>query len=90
MSKLLILLVSLLSSFFCKSGEPAIEDTGLAHIAFIESEAIFANPERGFYNHFPNFMSAKDAPMTVNAIKADRIQGVTLYYTGYYLSDFMD
>ena len=69
---------------------PEPDCTGLTHIAFTESDAIFANPERGFYNHFPNFMSANSAPLTISTIQADRLQGNTLYYTGYYLSDFMD
>lgn len=63
---------------------------GLEHIGFIESDRIFANPERGFYKHYNNFVHASDAPLSITTLKADRINGITLYYTGYYLADFMN
>ena len=68
--------------------EPGYE--GLTHLQFSESDQIFANPERGFYKHYNNYVSASDSPLSVTALKADRINGITLYYTGYYLSKYMN
>ena len=68
--------------------EPDYE--GLEHLEFTESDKIFPNPERGFYKHYNNFDSASDKPLSVSTLQADRINGITLYYTGYYLSDFMN
>ena len=55
---------------------------------FEESSAVFANPERGYYSH-KDFKSANAAKLTTDVIAADRLQNKTLYYTGYYLTDFM-
>ena len=68
--------------------EPSYE--GLTHLQFSESDQIFANPERGFYKHYNNYVSASDSPLSVTTLKADRINGITLYYTGYYLSKYMN
>ena len=66
--------------------EPSYE--GLSHISFTESDEIFANPERGFYKHY-DFTGSKASPLSASTLKADRINGITLCYTGHYLSAFL-
>ena len=65
--------------------EPSYE--GLTHISFTESDEIFANPERGFYKHY-DFTYAKSTPLSAKQLQADRINGITLCYTGHYLSAY--
>lgn len=53
-----------------------------------EALKIFPNPERGFYTA-RDFRSAATKLSQVE-IQASRLQNKTLFYTGYYLTDFMD
>ena len=76
------------NSYNYEEDMPEPDYTGLGHIAFTESDKIFANPERGFYKHY-DFIAASNDPLSVNTLKADRINGFTLCYTGYYLAMFM-
>lgn len=64
------------------------EYDGLVHTSFEESAKVIANPERGFYSP-ADFTSASNSSLKPASIKANRIQNKTLYYTGYYLTDFM-
>lgn len=66
--------------------EPSYE--GLEHISFNESDEIFPNPERGFYKHY-DFTSSKASPLSSTTLKADRVSGITLCYTGHYLTEFL-
>ena len=66
--------------------EPSYE--GLEHLSFTESDEIFANPERGFYKHY-DFTSSKANPLSATTLKADRLTGITLCYTGHYLTEFL-
>lgn len=59
------------------------------HETFIESRKSFPNPERGF-DHGRNWHSASDAPLTMSFLNLQRLQGRTVLYTGYYLTDFME
>ena len=54
---------------------------------FTESTAVIANPERGFMK-YQDFKSGTSALKT-SAVKAQRAEGRTLYYCGFYLTDFM-
>ena len=67
--------------------EPSYD--GLNHLSFTESDEIFPNPERGFYKHY-DFTSAKTSPLSATTLAADRLNGITLCYTGHYLSDYMN
>ena len=67
--------------------EPSYE--GLSHISFTESDELFPNPERGFYKHY-DFTYAGSTPLSATTLKADRINGITLCYTGHYLSAFRE
>ena len=64
-------------------------DFGMTHKVFKESKKIFPNPERGFYAG-RNWYTAQDKITSQPWINAKRIQGITLVYTGYYLTDFME
>lgn len=60
--------------------------TGIRY-EFEESSDLIVNPERGFmrYQDFKRSTS----PLKVSAVQAQRALGYTLYYTGFYLTDFM-
>lgn len=69
--------------------EELVPDKDLVSVSYVESEDIFANPERGFYKHY-DFLSASAAPLTVSAVKAARVENnITLFYTGHYLTDYV-
>ena len=57
--------------------------------SYIESKDIFANPERGFYTGV-DFKSASSYPLAKNLFKISRRNNITLLYTGYYLTDYME
>ncbi len=65
------------------------EYPGLAHETFIESKKAFPNPERGF-DHGRNWHSASDAVLQESFLHVQRLQGRTVLYTGYYLTDYME
>lgn len=65
------------------------DSVGLIHKTFSESDAVIANPERGFYDG-KDFYSASSYPLTKALLKRSRINKRTLLYTGYYLTDYME
>lgn len=83
----LIILVSLVVG--CSLITP--QDQGYDKLSlkrYEEALKIFPNPERGFYTA-RDFRSAATKLSQVE-IQASRLQNKTLFYTGYYLTDFMD
>lgn len=69
--------------------EELVPDTELVSVAFNESNAIFANPERGFYKHY-DFLNSSASPLSVSALQAARVENnITLFYTGHYLTEFV-
>ena len=57
-------------------------------VSFTESLDVMANPERGLYrsrNYYAN-----SGPISVSEVKAQRISGHSLWYFGFYLTDFMN
>lgn len=56
-------------------------------VSFTESSGLIQNPERGFYRA-RDFNSSSVAP-TVSEVKAERAKGHSLWYIGFYLTDFM-
>ena len=69
--------------------EELVPDEALVNVTFKEANAIFANPERGFYKHY-DFLSSSDAPLSVSALQAARVENnITLFYTGHYLTEFV-
>lgn len=67
----------------------SVDYPGLVHETFIESKKSFPNPERGF-DHSRNWHSASDAVLKESFLNAQRLQGRTVLYTGYYLTNFME
>lgn len=69
--------------------EELVPGSTMSHVEYKESSKIFPNPERGFYKHY-DFLSAKASPLTASAVQAARIEGgITLFYTGHYLTEFV-
>jgi len=61
----------------------------LTHTAFVESEEVFPNPERGYY-FVDDFYTPTDAPINANSLKVNRKMNRTVSYQGYYLTDYME
>lgn len=83
MRRLLIVLAVLVFAVSC-------EDFGYSNeekVVFAESESSPLNPERGLY-WAKDFYSASDQ-LKVAEVKAKRLAGNTLWYLGFYLTDFM-
>lgn len=57
-------------------------------VSFTENTDLLSNPERGIYRS-RNFYSSSQ-PVSVSEIKAQRISGHSLWYFGFYLTDFMN
>ena len=57
-------------------------------VSFKESTSLVVNPERGHYRA-KNIYNGS-SPISVSEVKAQRIQGYTLWYLGFYLTDFME
>lgn len=66
---------------------PDEELTG-TRIVFEESMEPITNPERGYYRS-QDFRTSTSA-LSVSTVKAQRKEGRTLMYLGFYLTDFMD
>ena len=57
-------------------------------VTFTEIDDPIVNPERGFYH--PLDIWPSNNSINKDAVKAQRKQGRTLFYLGFYLTDFMD
>lgn len=64
------------------------EYPGLVYKTFTSTKKVFPNPERGFYVG-RNFYKPEDR-LQENYVKAQRVRDITIIYTGYYLTDFME
>ena len=66
-----------------------VPDSELTSKSYTENDAIFANPERGFYKHF-DCLSSSASALTASTVQAERTgNNVTLFYTGHYLTEFV-
>ena len=61
----------------------------LNHISFTESDAVFPNPERGFYST-ASFKRATASPITADRIRSARLENRTIFYMGFYPKQYMD
>lgn len=61
----------------------------LSHITFTESDALFPNPERGFYST-SSFKGPTATPLSASKIQAIRLENRTLFYLGFYPKKYMD
>lgn len=73
----------------CKKIDTVNEYEGMTHLSFIESEEAFPNPERGFYS-VKSFHSASESPISAKSIEMQRKFNKTLYYMGFYPTDYMN
>ena len=82
----IILLAScFLLAIACEENNP---DAGLETVAFTASDEIIPNPERGFY--FPSEIYHADVRGIAEAsLKANRLQGRTLFLLEFHLTDFV-
>lgn len=72
-----------------QENEALVPTAQLVKTTMEPNDDIFANPERGFYKHY-DFMKASSSPLTSSAVQAARIENnITLFYTGYYLTEFV-
>lgn len=62
---------------------------GLEHQVYTETDAKFANPERGFY-FVESIHNETESPIHANTLAAQRKFNRTIVYLGYYLTDFME
>lgn len=81
-------LCTLLAVISCEK-KPLDPYKGLEKVSFTESDALIANPERGFYSTVETHNAGK---VGINQAKIDvaRSQGRTLFLLEYYLTDYMD
>lgn len=87
---LILAVAAMFSAVACNpDNKPGNEYEGLAHQTYVESEAVFPNPERGFY-FVKDFHSAADALITPSSIKMQRTLNRTITYNGYYPKDYMN
>ena len=56
-------------------------------VTFTETENQVVNPERGHYVAKDTYYASD--PLKVSEVKAERLAGITLWYLGFYLTDFM-
>lgn len=68
---------------------PDNEYDSLMHQSYLETESVFPNPERGFYA-VKSFHSASDSPVTLKSMETQRKINKTLYYMGFYPTDYMN
>lgn len=68
-------------------GDPTDDLEGVK-VAFKESEEDILNPERGFYR--PEDIWPSTRALSKDVVTAQRAQGRSLFYLGFYLTDFME
>lgn len=61
---------------------------GLRRVTYQATDAQFANPERGFYG-VRDFRKV-GSPLSVASVKSNLLQNRSLFYLGFYLTDFME
>lgn len=62
---------------------------GLEQVSYTESNAVIANPERGFYSTL-EVHSTSSSTMNAAKVNVARTQGRTLFMLEYYLTDYME
>ncbi|MBQ3766902.1 MAG: DUF4832 domain-containing protein [Bacteroidales bacterium] len=80
----------LVLSTACNKGKGGEDDpfAGLEKVTYTESDAVFPNPERGFYATRETH-NATANPLTAAAIDVARAAGRSLYLFEYYLTDYV-
>ena len=89
-SCLCVLLLSVLAALTsCNKDKEDNTYPGLKKFSFSATDALIANPERGFYSG-SGFSSAGDSPISVNVLMAGRREARTLYMLEFWLKDFFE
>ena len=73
----------------CRPDSATTNYEDLNHVTYTESGKVFPNPERGFYS-VRTIRSASSAPIASSAIETLRFLNRTIYYMGFYLTDYME
>ena len=91
MKKITILFIAMAAVFASACNLDNNKDIyeGLSHEVYVESESVFPNPERGFYA-VKTTRSASDSPLSMNGIETQRASNKTLFYMGYYPTEYMN
>ena len=66
---------------------PRPDDETVVTVTFTPADGAVTNPERGHY--YPRDFFSKTSALKASEVKAQRLQGITLWYLGFYLTDFM-
>lgn len=62
---------------------------GLAKVKYTPTDELICNPERGMYSG-TSFSSENQTPISLNALKAARLENRTLYMLEFWLKDFFE
>ena len=62
-------------------------DEPMVTLSFVPADGAVVNPERGHY--YPRNIFAKTSALKSSEVKAKRLEGITLWYLGFYLTTFM-
>ena len=68
-------------------GEEAPADEPMVTVTFTPAGGAVTNPERGHY--YPRNFFAKTSALKASEVKSMRLEGITLWYLGFYLTNFM-
>ena len=63
------------------------DDEPMVTVTFPPAEGAVTNPERGHY--YPRDFFNKTSALKSSEVKAKRLEGITLWYLGFYLTNFM-
>lgn len=69
--------------------DPTLTASYSNRITYTEAAGAVVNPERGFHKNAGNFFSGT-AALSSSAVTAARVQGYSLMYVGFYLTDFVN
>ena len=69
--------------------EEISDSTDFVQKTYVESDKVFRNPERGFYTAL-DYFSADAKPIDSSKISVAKSKHISLFYTGYYLTDYME
>lgn len=94
-------IVGVLFSLSCCNKTPGGDDTApeedadaayadLKKVKYESTDALFPNPERGFFTHLEFFSNGNMSPITQTQLESQRLLNRSLIFTIYYMPDYMD
>lgn len=81
------LLTSVTLAIAATATAASINTDQLRLVTYQPTEAVFSNPERGFFHHL-EFRSSGTNEISASSVRSYRNQGITLVYSGYILDSF--